>query len=573
MTNLSKLRRDRMLEFLQTLKEEHNDDSSIIALNAIETALTEKKFGLLWEEHSERVDDALNSMIPVFSEIKERQISSGEGHYNFLLEGDNLHSLYLLEKTHRGKIDVIYIDPPYNTGNDDFSYDDKFVDVDDVFRHSKWLSFMEKRLLVAKKLLKKEGVIFISIDESEAAPLRLLCNEVFGEENYQSTIHFQVRYAQKSLTEEKPFKPVIEYVYVYSKDFKFYTPNKPQESYSVEKFSYTIEELSKGERIVIDGYDFTVFKKGEWKISKMPEGQYKGLKETWISGTIYTKMSYGKVFRDVVEPRIDKDGLGCLYKVHGRGDDGLGYRYYSGPARKNAKRGKMYSGVPMYRIDEIENSGESTRFIPINTFFDFAADFGNIAHEGGVTFNSGKKPIKMLQWLVNLCPNKSAIVLDFFAGSGSTGHAVVQLNHVDGGDRRYVLCNNNENRICELKTYPRLRNIQKLTPHNLKYYKTDYIPRFNEEGVSESLLPHIHELVELENAIDLSEPSLALVLTEDELDELFDQERHKNCRVIYLSSDVLMTKEQEETLDNLSIEIKTIPQYYFAEELKQVGEL
>ena len=110
MTNLSKLRREKMLGFLQTLKEEHNDDASIIALNAIETALTDKKYGLVWEEHSERVDDDLLSMIPVFSEVKQKQITAGEGYYNFVLEGDNLHSLYLLEKTHRGNIDVIYIE-------------------------------------------------------------------------------------------------------------------------------------------------------------------------------------------------------------------------------------------------------------------------------------------------------------------------------------------------------------------------------------------------------------------------------------------------------------------------------
>jgi adenine-specific DNA-methyltransferase len=573
MANLSKLHREKMLSFLQTLKEEHSDDASIIALNAIETALTDKKYGLVWEEHSERVDNDLLSMIPVFSEVKQKQLTAGDGYYNFVLEGDNLHSLYLLEKTHRGNIDVIYIDPPYNTGNEDFSYDDNYVELEDSFRHSKWLSFMERRLRIAWQLLKDEGIIFISIDESEAAPLLLLCNDIFGEDNYQSTIHVQVRYAQKSLTEEKPFKPVIEYVYVFSKDFRKFAPNRPQENYSTDKFTFVIEELSKGERINPNGYDVTVFKKGEWKLLKMPEGQIDGLKETWISGTIYTKMSYGKVFRDIVEPRVAMDGLGCLYKVHGRGDDGLGYRYYTGPARKNAKRGKMYSGVPVNRVTEIENMGESTRYLPINTFFDFAADFGNIAHEGGVTFNSGKKPTKMLQWLINLCPNKSAIVLDFFAGSGSTGHAVVQLNDIDGGDRRYILCNSNESKICELKTYPRLCNIQAQTPHNLKYYKTDYIPRFIEEGVSDALLPHIHELVELENAIDLSNPSFALIQTEEELDEFFNHENQNTSKVIYLSSDVLTTKGQQEALKNLSIEIKTIPQYYFAEELKQAGEL
>ena len=148
MANLSKIRRDKMIQFLETLKEQHSDDESLIAINQIEKELASKRYGLIWEEHEENVDVMMRDNIPVFTEVSEREIAEApEKNYNFLLEGDNLHSLHLLEKTHKGKVDVIYIDPPYNTGGKDFKYDDTFIDEKDGFRHSKWLSFMYERLL------------------------------------------------------------------------------------------------------------------------------------------------------------------------------------------------------------------------------------------------------------------------------------------------------------------------------------------------------------------------------------------------------------------------------------------
>lgn len=145
-----------MLAYLNHLKEIHTDDESRIALEKIETALTEKKYGLVWEEHEEEVDKTLVHNIPVFREVEEKKIVADEnGDFNFLLEGDNLHSLKLLEKTHRGKIDVIYIDPPYNTKNKEFIYDDCMIGEDDGYRHSKWLSFMAERLKIAKEKIKK----------------------------------------------------------------------------------------------------------------------------------------------------------------------------------------------------------------------------------------------------------------------------------------------------------------------------------------------------------------------------------------------------------------------------------
>ena len=206
-TNLSKIRRDKMLKTITEIKKNISDEETLANLSMIENELTKKKYGLIWEEHEERVDKELETQIPTFEELKDKEIKSNPNDtFNFLLEGDNLHSLYLLEKTHKGKIDVIYIDPPYNTGSNAFIYNDKIIDDEDGYKHSKWLSFMEKRLKIAKELLSDTGLIFISIDDNEISQLKLLCDDIFNESNRISTHHVQVRYAEKSLADGKPVK-------------------------------------------------------------------------------------------------------------------------------------------------------------------------------------------------------------------------------------------------------------------------------------------------------------------------------------------------------------------------------
>lgn len=467
---------------------DNNSHKKVAELEAQIRKLKKNNLGLVFEDKPEDVVEQCQKQVPVLKEVVKNRINLGDDFKdNLLIEGDNYHSLSVLNYTHKDKIDVIYIDPPYNTGNHDFMYNDEYVDTEDAYRHSKWLSFMNNRLRLAKDLVKNDGVIFISIDDNEQAHLRILCDKIFGEENFLTNINIQVRYTGKSLTEEKPFKPLLEYVLAYAKNIKLYEPNRPQEAYTSEKFIYEIVENGKGVDAEINGHNVTIFKKGDWKIIKHEAGDQNLLKETWISGSIYTKMSYGKVFQSVVEPRVSEDGLGCLYKVHGRGDDGLGFRYYTGPQRAGATRGKMYSGIPLSRINEMKSDTGAVRMAPIPTFYDFSADFGNIRHEGGVGFNSGKKPVRLLKQLVNYHKNKQAIVLDFFAGSGSTGHAVLELNKDDGGSRKFILCTNNEdnngsgNKIATDVCYPRIKNVingysnNKAIPSNLFYYQCDLI--------------------------------------------------------------------------------------------------
>lgn len=177
MANLSQVKRQRMLEFINRIREEHKDDDDmLIALGEIESELNAKKYGLVWEQHEEAVDVQMRDNIPVFTEVPKREISAAPGEkYNFILEGDNLHSLRLLEKTHRGKIDVIYIDPPYNRGKNDFVYDDAFVGAEDAFKHSKWISFMEKRLQIAYNLLSDNGLLFVSMSILLTKNIKRVC--------------------------------------------------------------------------------------------------------------------------------------------------------------------------------------------------------------------------------------------------------------------------------------------------------------------------------------------------------------------------------------------------------------
>lgn len=579
-TNLSKIRREKMLNTISEIKKNITDEKMLTNLSMIENELTKKKYGLIWEEHEERVDRELETQIPTFGEIKDKEIiSNPDEKFNFLLEGDNLHSLYLLEKTHKEKIDVIYIDPPYNTGSKDFIYNDKIIDDEDGYKHSKWLSFMNKRLQMAQRLLSDTGVIFISIDDNEIAQLKLLCDTIFNEINRISIHHVQVRYAEKSLADGKSVKPVMEYVLVYAKDINKFKLNLPKEEYTDASFLYEIEELSSGVIVKDGNVTMQVFKPGEWQIKKKNESSQNLLKETWVSGTIYSKMSYGQVVKRYIEPRYSSDGLGCLYKVIGRGDDGLGYRYYVGPSKKGSTRCKMYSGMPLSRVDEIKSNGGSFREVPISNLINYAADFGNIRHEGNMTFNSGKKPVKMLKELINYHPNKNAVVLDFFAGSGSTAQAVLELNKEDNGNRQFILCTNNENNICEEITYKRIKNVitgyGKYNPlkSNLKYYRCTYVPRINTEAedLHNNLLINIKNLIQLENGIEIDDNKIRVYLNEDELDKFSTNENELEiCEKVYISSDILLTSEQENIFENNNIEVYIIPEYYFEDEIMEV---
>lgn len=381
---------------------------------------------------------------------------------NLYIEGDNLEVLKLLQETYLGKVKMIYIDPPYNTGND-FVYNDDFKQKAEEYLensgqydeygnqmvqntesngrfHTDWLNMMYPRLKLAKDLLADDGVIFISIDDNEVDNLKKICDDIYGVQNYVSTHHIQVRYAEKSLADGKIVKPVMEYILIYVKEQNKFCMNLPLEEYTDENFIFKIDVNEQGKRLEYDdGTRIEVFYPGQWQLIKANKSNIDLLKETWVSGTIYSKMSYGQVVKKYMEPRYGEDGLGCLYKVYGRGDDGLGYRYYVGPNKKKSTRCKMYSGMPLERKKEILSGNKTYREVPISNLMNYAAEFGNIVNEGGMKFNSGKKPVKLLKELVNYNIGKDIVILDFFSGSATTAHAVMQLNAEDGGKRKFIM--------------------------------------------------------------------------------------------------------------------------------------
>lgn len=306
--------------------------------------------------------------------IEDPEKSNGEDSENMLIHGDNLLALRALENDFSGKIKCVYIDPPYNTGS-------AFEYYDDDLEHSIWLGLMRERLLILRNLLRDDGFLCCHIDDSEGAYLKVLLDEVFGRQNYLTTIYVRVRYPEKTLKQDMSFHKEIEYIHVYRKSSSA-QPILDKVSSGYEKFVYSIKTNGDPQKILeLGGKKVEVYQKESYEIVE-GEGSEYGLKEIWASGTILDGNSSGRFFRDYLTGRSSDDGLGVLYKVYGIGDDRYDYRYFTGPNRATATKGKYYQGVPMDKL----NSDDMTKEIPINGFFDFAANFGNCRHEGGAEF-------------------------------------------------------------------------------------------------------------------------------------------------------------------------------------------
>ncbi len=360
---------------------------------------------------------------------------------NRLIFGDNLLALKALEQEYTGKVKCIYIDPPYNTGN-------AFEYYDDGLEHSIWLNMMRNRLEILHNLLSKDGVIFVQINDDEAAYLKILMDEIFGRLNNEATFYVQVRYGGKTLAEKNNYQKLIEQVFCYRKT-ECYEPNKETEEYSIEKFCWNIETQSPSKVIELKGRKVEIFKEEGYRIKKDNPGKHL-LKETWASGTVLKNNASGKFFNDYLAPRTSEDGLKVLYKVYGIGEDGIGYRFFTGPKRENATKGKFYSGIPLNRLEELE-AGTSKREKSIENLMDYAGSFGNCRLEGGVGFRGGKKPEELIKKIISIATNPGDLILDSFAGSGTTGAVAHKMG------RRWIMVELGEH--CHTHIIPRLQKV------------------------------------------------------------------------------------------------------------------
>ena len=546
MANLSQIKREKMLKFLETLKEQHNDDESLIAINQIEKELTSKKYGLVWEEHEEEVDVKMQTHIPVFTEVEDKEIvgDSDSKQYNFLLEGDNLHSLKLLEKTHKGGIDVIYIDPPYNTGHKDFVYDDAFVDRQDGYAHSKWISFMEKRLRIAHTLLKSAGTIFISIDDNEYANLKLLCDEIFGEENMISDIIWNSR---KSVSNDAVVSLNHNYTLVYTRNI-----------YEFNKVKYMFKLADTGDGFSNPDND----SRGPWKA------------DPFDSPGIRPNLTYG-----IVNPNTGVE----FWPPEGRCWRTGKEEYLKYLEENRILFGKTGKSKPQLKrfLSDAQNKGVTPKSLwdDCGTATEGTKELQNIF--GKKVFDT-PKPIGLIKKIINLAGDKNSLILDFFAGSGTTAQAVMDLNSEDGGNRKFILCTNNENNICEEVTYQRLKTVitgkradnsiySEGKKANLKYYKTDFVDKESEE-IYDALLEHMKEMIQLQYGVKVDNQKYVMIMDDDEMDAF---EKHfneyKDIEAVFINQDVLLTTSQEKLLQDINTQI--IPDCYFDFELREVGEL
>lgn len=583
MGNISKQKRDDLVtkikaihKYIAAAKPDENTSNLLMWLSEIEKEIKAKKFGLAFEEHREKIDEKLETHTPVLTENKKRFIDNG-GQVNFLLEGDNLAALQLLLKTHKRKIDVIYIDPPYNLGNKDFIYDDNYVDKEDSYRHSKWLSFMHKRLLISKQLLNQNGLVFVHIDDTEIISLKALCDSIFGESCFVNCIAVKLSEATgvKMHHANKRLPKIKEYILLYkNKNICLKNIQIPKETWDNE-YRIWLDDINEDDvRYIKEVRDNT--ERSDSQIKKVDN--------------ILSKIEYVTLSEILSKNNITKKDDILNYKINNSwrivrtvAVTG-GAKTIADEKQKIAKLSSYCIVTPqkeMYFIKGDYNPLVSNPRIKLLFADDYLTvnpcDFWQdikttgLDNEGYIKFKNGKKPLKVAERILELANNNNAIVLDFFAGSGTAGHAVLTSNKKDNGKRKFILCTNNENDICEKKTYVRIKEAIKKENHlsSLKYYKIDYIPisdKFYYEYADE-LLEHIRELVELENGVNfLGNAEIAIVLTDAELaDFVGNIADFKKCRKLYIGHNVLPNGKQENALKNARIKVNVIPNYYYNE--------
>lgn len=366
------------------------------------------KYGLRWEDQSEDVTELCKTKIPVLVESKELEIKTeGENLTHVLIEGDNYHALSVLNYTHNGRIDLVYIDPPYNTGNDkEWKFNDRFVNNEDSYRHSKWLSFMAKRIQLSYDLLSPEGVMFISIDDNEQSHLKLLCDQIFQEKNVETYV-WNVKDGSEGgmpKTAKGTVRKEHEYLIACFKDKGRIQFNKYLDYPYVDNEEWTNPDNDP---------------RGPWMSGNFSRGRSGKPGSKFYTITTPTGKEYSRNWsiseKEFLELREDN-------RIHfSRNGDGV-------------PRIKVFQNEPRPVIQSSIFSGLKSSVSGKNLIIDIL---------GKCEFDH-PKPVELIKRIISVASKENSIILDFFAGTGTTGHAVLSMNKDDGGKRTFIMCTNNE---------------------------------------------------------------------------------------------------------------------------------
>ena len=434
-----------------------------------EQELKNKKYGLVWDREKvpEKVVVDCDKSLPILKEIKKKEIKENaeDDTTHIMIKGDNFHSLSALNTTHKSQIKCIYIDPPYNTEKEGFIYNDRFIDKEDGYRHSKWINFMYSRLQLAKELLSDDGVILISIDDNEHSNLRLLCDKIFGAKNlFLNGIVNKASQIASSYTIS-----MHEYFLVYSKNI--------DEAKVISSEKYTISRGTVGN--IDQTMPVITFPKG-LKCKNIKDGIY--LKTRKVKGSSENIENLDKII--VKNGVLDRE---VRLKAKWRSSNDMRNFFKNNCMPTKAK----ISGT----IEEIYF--ENDKFNPQikkktldkmpSMFCDNKRGSKDLETLGLKNKFDNPKFVGFIRKMLYYTTGKNDIVLDFFAGSGTTGQAVLELNKEDGGNRKFILCSNNENNIFDDVCYTRVSKIVKGYKKNgdgefaeglggnVKIYETDFV--------------------------------------------------------------------------------------------------
>ena len=539
----STINKAELISKLQTLEGLTNEERS----NLIGLLRQHKKYGLVWEDKPEDVEERLREELPVLREVKDKAILSEEPDVpnHILIEGDNLEALSALSYTHEGKVDVIYIDPPYNTGKkDEFKYNDMFVDSEDDFRHSKWLSFISKRLKVAYRLLNDNGIIFISIDDNEYAQLKMLCDHIFNRSSNpkESNCLGVLVWDLGTGTQAGHFTRAHEYILVYAKR-KSNIPN-----------------FSGGEGII----DHSALKKISKKNPPVDYVFKAGTKFFAKNGTELTGVWGGTESTELIEGRMVCENKALKYDVKLRAGFAMINQmrtWFNGEYTIDSK-GQHVTDFYFNSSGVLHYVKEKSVVNPPTVIKDIASTKAGSTELADIIGNNESfdypKPTSLISWLLSL-QNSSKIILDFFAGSGTTLHATMKLNAEDGGHRQCILVTNNENNICEEVTYERNKRVingyttpkgievPALKANTLRYYKTDYIPRERTQKNMRALVAAATDLLCIKENLYEEQKTFGRFKLKPQLARYFNDGK-KHMLIIY----------REELIDDIVEEIKTL---------------